>query len=132
MLKTTVSPINILYVEDNDDIRDMVPELIQSEHLRFVSCANAEDAWLLLQRDTFDVLVTDVSLPGWSGAELARRWLEGDAARWVVMFSGFDFKSDLTRLGANVRSIPKEDVEQLERVLIEIGQQLQQRAPGNC
>ena len=132
MLKTTVSPINILYVEDNDDIRDMVLELIESEHLRFVACANAEEAWPLLQRDAFDVLVTDLSLPGWSGAELARRWLEGDAARWVVLFSGFDFKSDLTRLGANVRSIPKEDVEQLERVLIEIGQQLQQRAPGHC
>ena len=44
-----MSPINVLYVEDNDDIRDMVLELIQSEHLRCVSCANAEDAWLLLQ-----------------------------------------------------------------------------------
>ena len=132
LLKTTVSPINILYVEDNDDIRDMVLELIESEHLRFVACANAEDAWLLLQRDAFDVLVTDVSLPGLSGAELARRWLEGDAARWVVLFSGFDFKSDLTSLGAHVRSIPKGEIEQLERVLIEIGQQLQQRAPGHC
>ena len=132
LLKATVSPINVLYVEDNNDIRDMVPELIESEHLHFVACANAEDAWLLLQRDAFDVLVTDVSLPGLSGAELARRWLEGDAARWVVLFSGFDFKSGLTSLGANVRSIPKEDIEQLERVLIEIGQQLQRRTTGNC
>ena len=132
LLKATVSPINVLYVEDNDDIRDMVLELIQSEHLRCVSCANAEDAWLLLQRDAFDVLVTDVSLPGWSGAELARRWLEGDTARFVILFSGFDFESGLTSLGANVRSIPKEDIEQLERVLFEIGQQLQQRAPGHC
>jgi DNA-binding NtrC family response regulator len=131
-LKATVRPINILYVEDNDDIRDTVLELIQNEHLRLVSCANAEDAWLLLQRDEFDVLVTDVSLPGWSGAELARRWLEGDATRFVILFSGFDFQSGLTSMGANVRSIPKEDIEQLERVLFEIAQHLQRQAPGNC
>ncbi len=127
-----MSPVNILYVEDNDDIREMVLELIDSEHRRIVACANAEDAWLLLQRDAFDVLVTDVNLPGGSGAELARRWLEGDAARWVILSSGFDFKSGLASLGANVRAIPKEDIEQLERVLVEIGQQLQQRGPGNC
>lgn len=124
--------MNILYVEDNDDIREMVLELVESEHRRVVACANAEDAWLLLQRDSFDVLVTDVNLPGWSGAELARRWLEADAAHWVILLSGYDFKSGLASLGANVRAIPKEDIEQLEQVLAEIGQQLQQRAPGNC
>jgi CheY-like chemotaxis protein len=131
-LKATLSPVNILYVEDNNDIREMVLELIESEHRRVVACANAEDAWLLLRQDAFDILVTDVNLPGWSGAELARRWLEGDATRWVILFSGFDFKSGLASLGANVRAIPKEDFEQLERVLAEIGRQLQQRAAGNC
>jgi two-component system, cell cycle response regulator CpdR len=131
-LKTLLSPINILYVEDNDDIREMVLELIAGEHRRIVACANAEDAWLLLRREAFDVLVTDVSLPGGSGAELASRWLEGDAARWVILFSGFEFKSGPSSLGANVRAIPKEDIEQLERVLDEIGRQLRPRPPGNC
>lgn len=121
-----MNPLNILYVEDNNDIREMVLELIESEHRHVVACANAEDAWLLLQRDPFDVLVTDMNLPGRSGAELARSWLEGDSARWVILFSGFDFKSGLASLGANVRAIPKEDIEQLERLLGEIGQPPQQ------
>lgn len=129
--KANLNPVNILYVEDNNDIREMVLELIESEHRHVVACANAEDAWLLLQQEAFDVLVTDVNLPGWSGSELARRWLQGDAARWVILFSGFDFKSGLASLGVNVRAIPKEDIGQLERVLVEIGQQLPQRARGN-
>jgi CheY-like chemotaxis protein len=127
-----MSPVSILYVEDNNDIRDMMLELIESEDRRVVACADAETAWLQLQQQAFDVLVTDVNLPGWSGTELARRWLKIDAARWVILLSSVDFKSGLASLGATVRAIPKEDIEQLERVLGEIRQQLQQGAPGNC
>ena len=41
------------------------------------------------------------------------------------MFSGYDFKSGLAHLGANVRAIPKEDFEQLERLLVKIVQHRQ-------
>lgn len=120
-----MSPIHILYVEDNAEIRDMVVELIENADRRVVACADAETAWQQLQRAAFDVLITDVSLPGCSGTELARRWLEADASRWVILFSGFRFTSGLARMGAHVRSIPKEDLEQLERTLLDIGRILQ-------
>ncbi len=102
----------------------MVLELIENDDRRVLACADAETAWQQMQQAAFDVLVTDVNLPGWSGTELARRWLEADASRWVILFSGHDFKSGLASLGANVRAIPKEDFEQLERVLTEFGQHL--------
>ena len=121
-MKADLSPLNILYVEDNDDIRGMLIDLMEHESRRIVACADAEEAWLLLQQASFDVLVTDVNLPGWSGTELARRWLQADAQRWVILFSGYEFKEGLASLGANVRSIPKEDFDQLERVLNEISQ----------
>lgn len=126
-----MTPVNILYVEDNTDIRNLVLELIESKSRRVVACADAEDAWLHLQREAFDVLVTDVSLPGSSGTELARRWLEGEAARWVILFSGYEFRSGVASLGSNVRAVPKEDFEQLDRVLAEIAEQLQHRAASN-
>ena len=110
-----------MYVEDHTDIRDMVIELIENVDRHVVACADAETAWQHMQQSTFDVLVTDVNLPGWSDTELARRWLKADASRWVILFSGYDFKSGLASLGANVRAIPKEDFDQLERVLAEIG-----------
>ncbi|WP_245606956.1 response regulator [Simplicispira psychrophila] len=124
-LNSKLSPLHVMYVEDNADIRDMVSELIDNPERRIVLCADAEAAWLQLQLQRFDVLVTDVSLPGLSGTELARRWLEADASRWVILFSGYDFKSGLASLGTNVRAIPKEDFEQLERALVEISQHLQ-------
>ncbi len=116
--------MHIMYVEDNADIRDMVVELIESTDRHVVACADAEMAWQRLQMSDFDVLITDVSLPGWSGTELARRWLEADATRWVILFSGYDFESGLAGLGANVQAIRKEDIDQLERTLCEIGRHL--------
>jgi len=122
-----VHTIRIMYVEDNADVRHLVVELIEHEGRRVVACADAESAWAHLQRETFDLLVTDVNLPGWSGIELARRWLEGGPARWVVLLSGYEFRGSLASLGSHVRAVPKEDFEQLDQVLAEIGGQLQQQ-----
>lgn len=109
-----------MYVEDNTDVRDLILELIESEGRHVVAYADAEAAWAHLQQEAFDVLVTDVNLPGWSGIELARRWLEGQAARWVILLSGYDFAPSMASLGSNVRAVPKEDFEQLDRVLAEL------------
>ena len=119
-MEQVLQVVNILYVEDNDDIRSMVHELIENPGRRVVSCADAETAWQCLQHQSFDILITDVNLPGWSGTELARRWLEADATRWVILFSGYDFRRSIASLGPNVRAVPKEDFEQLERLLEEI------------
>lgn len=110
----------------------MIVELIGNHDRRITACADAETAWLQLQQASFDVLVTDVNLPGWSGTELARRWLEADGSRWVILFSGYDFKSGSASLGVNVRAIAKEDFEQLENLLSEIGGLLPSRAVPRC
>lgn len=119
-----LSPLQILYVEDNTDVRDMVVELIAHADRRIVACADAETAWQQLKQASFDVLLTDVSLPGCSGIDLARCWCKTDPSRWVILLSGYEFKAGLASLGRNVLAIPKEDFERLERALTEIGAHL--------
>lgn len=111
----------MLYVEDNEDLRESISVLLESDVRHVVTCATAEEALVEMERQAFDVLVTDVSLPGMSGTDLARRWLAPDRTRWVVMCSGYDFGDKLRLLGPNVRGISKGfDLEQLERLLDEI------------
>ena len=74
----------------------------------------------MAQRE-FDILITDVSLPGLSGTELARRVLAKNPAKWVVLCSGYEFGDSLQTLGPNVRSLSKPfEPEELERLLAEI------------
>ncbi len=122
-----MGPINILYVEDNADIRDVVLELIERDDRRIVACADAEAAWAHLQGGAFEILVTDVNLPGSSGTDLAKRWLEGHATRWVILFTGYEFGPGLASLGSHVRAVRKEDFEQLDMALADIGEQLRHR-----
>ncbi|MCY1079309.1 response regulator [Archangium lansingense] len=64
--------LHILLVEDDTDIRDSACELLEVLGHQVLAVANAEAAHEALIVGAFDVLFTDVSLPGMSGLELAR------------------------------------------------------------
>jgi two-component system, cell cycle response regulator CpdR len=120
---------SILYVEDNTDLRESIGMLMEADGREVVLCATAEEASAVCEARRFDVVITDESLPGMSGSELASRLLAADPLQWIVLCSGYDMNSK--RLGANVRSLPKPfDLDVLESLLASIAQDLaQQRRP---
>ena len=113
--------IRILYVEDNDRLREMIGELLAEHDREVTACATAEDALIAFEKNHFDVMVSDVSLPGMSGVDLARRVLSQNPNHWVVLCSGYEFNHGLRKLGVNVRALAKPfDIEALEVLLDEI------------
>jgi len=102
-----VSALHILYVEDNDHLRETIGMLMEGDGREIVLCANAEAALQACAERHFDLVVTDVSLPGMSGTELARRLLRVDPQRWIALCSGYHFGDDAARLGSHVRSLNK-------------------------
>ena len=89
--------LDILFVEDDVELRHLGMELLGMLGHRVSAVPSAEDALTLLeappghdgQPRRFDVLLTDVALPGLSGVELARE----ARARWpglrVILASGY-------------------------------------------
>ena len=121
--------VRILYVEDNDDLRDSIAVLLQAEGRQIVTCANAPDAMAEIARGGFDLLITDISLPGMSGVELARHVLAIDPDQWVVLCSGYEFADRLGTLGPNVRALTKPfEIEDLDALLAEITNALRSAA----
>lgn len=118
--------VSILYVEDNDDLRETIGMMLEGEGREVVCRADGELAIAALGERDFDVVVTDVSLPGISGIELARHVLARNPRQWVVLCSGYEFRTGLEQFGAHVRSLPKPfEVEDLEALLDEIATSLQ-------
>lgn len=110
--------IAYLYVEDDADIREGVASVMEAEHREIVSVPHAEAALALHDGARFDVLVTDISLPGISGIDLAKHWLEQDRHRHVLLFSGYELKHGLDAIGPNVRALLKTiEPEELETAL---------------
>ena len=78
---------DILVVDDDDVIRDTLCELLSQEY----SCQTAdtaEEALSKLEAQAFDVVLTDVSMPGLSGMELLNRVLQLYPGTPVIMISG--------------------------------------------
>jgi CheY-like chemotaxis protein len=64
-------PLAVLLVEDDPIIRMTTSEILQEIGHAVVETGSAEEALIALQAKTVDVIVTDLGLPGISGADFA-------------------------------------------------------------
>ncbi|HYY94395.1 MAG TPA: sigma-54 dependent transcriptional regulator, partial [Pyrinomonadaceae bacterium] len=64
--------VKILFVEDDERLRDVLLEAAALEEYDAQGVSTAEAAVERLRGEPFDILVTDVTLPGMSGLELLR------------------------------------------------------------
>ena len=59
----------ILIVDDDETIRDTLYELLSTEYI-CQTAETAEKALARLEADEYDIVLTDISMPGLSGLEL--------------------------------------------------------------
>ena len=61
-----------MFVEDEDSVRSFAVRALKKKGYEVIGCNSAENALEQLEKETdFDLLVTDMVMPGMSGAELA-------------------------------------------------------------
>jgi DNA-binding response OmpR family regulator len=65
--------LNILVVEDHDDLRDSLVEVLQSKGHQVVGLSCAEEVDDNLWAGSLDVLIVDLNLPGEDGFSLSKR-----------------------------------------------------------
>lgn len=66
------SPTRLLVVDDEDFVRDLLGEILESEQCEVHLAESGSTALTLFQEHEFDGVFTDVGMPGMSGWELAR------------------------------------------------------------
>ncbi len=92
----------ILVVDDDENIRDTLYELISEEH----PCQTAETAEKALARldvESYDLVLTDISMPGLSGLELLGHIRQKYPDTTVIVISGIgdqEYTQGTIRLGA--------------------------------
>ena len=92
----------ILIVDDDDAIRDTLYELL-SEHYVCQTAETAEKAVARLEADIYDVVLTDISMPGLSGLELLGHIRQKFSDTPVIIISGIgdqEHAQGLIKLGA--------------------------------
>lgn len=92
----------VLIVDDDETIRDTLYDLLSEQYV-CQTAETAEKALARLQTDPYDVVLTDISMPGLSGLELLGHILQLYSDTPVIMISGIgdqEHAQGLIRLGA--------------------------------
>jgi CheY-like chemotaxis protein len=82
-------PLRILVVEDNADSQYLVCEMLRAFGHEADGVGHPNDALARLAAGPYDVLFTDVSLPGMSGVDLARQAVTQAPSMRVIFASGY-------------------------------------------
>jgi two-component system, NtrC family, response regulator PilR len=92
----------VLVVDDDPIIRDSLYDLFEEEHLCHAA-ETAEKALAYLDTEEYDVVLTDISMPGMSGLELLGQVRQRQPDTPVIIISGIndqEHAKGLIKMGA--------------------------------
>ncbi|HBO49505.1 MAG TPA: hypothetical protein DD619_01755, partial [Alphaproteobacteria bacterium] len=82
--------IRILFVEDEDAVRTVGARGLKQKGFDVVDCISAENALEHIENgEKFDMMITDMMMPGLSGAELAKIVHEKYPQMLIILASGY-------------------------------------------
>ncbi|MGI4830543.1 MAG: response regulator [Janthinobacterium lividum] len=80
---------HVLTAEDNDDLRAVMRAILELHGFTVTACADAEEAEaVFFAQGSFDLLLTDLEMPGKSGAVLAEILSRKKPSMPVLIISG--------------------------------------------
>ncbi len=87
--------LRVLLVEDDDDNRELMTEVLVAAGCDVVSAASGQEGLARLAGGAVDVLVTDVGMPGMGGLDLARAAKASAPGVRVVVVTGWAERDDI-------------------------------------
>jgi len=78
----------ILIAEDDAFFRDALERLLQSSGYETRSCSCGREAVARLEEETFDILITDLQMPGMDGLELIEKARNMDPGLAMILVTG--------------------------------------------
>jgi signal transduction histidine kinase/CheY-like chemotaxis protein len=116
--------LRVLVVDDDEQIREVLHDMLTIDGHSATTCADAYAALKQLERQKFDIMITDLGMPGMSGLDLAGVVHESHPEMPIAMITGWGTQLDHgeTRL-KGIRSVLSKpfhlkDVKQLVQDLV--------------
>jgi two-component system, NtrC family, response regulator HydG len=80
---------HILLIEDSEDVRDLVAEILREADYEVDAAATMSDGIALLHLRQYDLVISDAKLPDGSGIDIADAATDRGAA--TIIITGYDF-----------------------------------------
>jgi len=96
----------VLVVDDNEALCRLACDILHTDGYRAIPASNALEALAALEREEFDLVVTDFRMPGMNGLELARAIHDRNPQLPVIVMTAYGpVESDHIKI-----CLPKEDL----------------------
>jgi two-component system NtrC family response regulator len=80
---------SILLIDDDDSLRRVMEFSLVESGYRVQAAASGEDGLLLLEKEAFDAVITDITMPGMSGMEVLARVRARDEHLPVIVITAY-------------------------------------------
>ncbi|RYZ88389.1 MAG: response regulator transcription factor, partial [Moraxellaceae bacterium] len=82
--------MKILLAEDQAMVRGALAALLSMEsNFEITQAEDGDKAWLLLKQNSYDILLTDIEMPGRSGLELAQYLIQQQSPTKIIIITTF-------------------------------------------
>jgi two-component system cell cycle response regulator len=123
------SHVYVLIVDDDSSVRNTMQEYIGSAGYASSTASTAEEALALLKENSFDVVVTDIRLPGMGGLELTKIIKKKNGADVIVVTGYSDDYSYEEAINIGASDFVIKPV-RLEELLLRLKRVLKERQLG--
>lgn len=89
----TSSSAHVLAIDDDPSIRQMIADYLGDNDIRVTTLASGREIDDVMARETIDLLILDLKLPGEDGMQIARK-LRGDSDLPIIMLTGRKDEAD--------------------------------------
>lgn len=85
----TKQPVSILVVDDESSIRELLKEYLSLEGYKVDTAENGHDAYAYLKKTYYDLVLTDLEMPGMNGIELLEKANADGLNHKFIILTGF-------------------------------------------
>lgn len=89
-----VNHLNVLYVEDEIEVRGESERFIRHFFPNLVVATNGQEAWDIFQEKDFDMVITDLKMPIMNGNDLMKKIKQVSPSTVTVLMSGISMEID--------------------------------------
>src|SRR3990172_6488860 len=89
LMHTAMKKPSILLIDDDDSLRRVMEFSLAESGYRVQTAASGEEGLRLFEKDSFDAVITDITMPGMNGMEVLAKVRHQDARLPVVIITAY-------------------------------------------
>jgi len=112
--------LTLLYVEDNDDAREMTTMILEDFFDTIVVAVDGEDGYAKFRENEIDLVITDINMPNLNGLEMSAKIRQTNEEVPIIVLSAHNedsFFIDSIQIGINGYLLKPIDIDQLTNVI---------------